>query len=119
MTPGRLDLEVPRNGSDQRTLALMTLDDAGAEVPIDLTDYLVSANARDVFGGAVVATATVTISDAAAGEVNMTWLGSDFDAFGGPFADSIAAYDLRAEGDDGIPVVVLRGLLHITPEATA
>jgi hypothetical protein len=119
VTPARLDLEVPRNGSDMRTLQLFTEDSAGVEVPLDLTGMDASATARDVFGGSTIVGASVSIIEAAQGKISLSWLGSNFDGFGDAFADSVAAWDLKLVDVDGVPVVPVRGILHITPEATA
>lgn len=118
MTPARLDLEVPRNGSDARTLQLYGTDN-GSEVVLDLTGHTVAVEARDVFGGTVIATATASIIDAAQGMISVTWLGSQFDAYGDNQGVAVAAYDLKLVDGTGQPSVPLRGLLHITPEATA
>ena len=120
MTPGRLDIEVPRNGSDARTLQLLTRDPAtGGEVPYDLSDTLVIARARNVFGGGVISSASVTISDAAEGKIDVIWLGSQFDGYGNAFQTALAAYDIRLVGADGIPVIPIRGTIYISPEASS
>ena len=119
MTPGRLDLEVPRNGSDSRILQLVGMDESGAEIPLDLSGYVVSARARDVFGGDYVATATAAIDDPSSGKVSIRFVGAQFDAFGDSSATAIAAWDLKIIGPDGVPEVPLRGIIYISPEATA
>lgn len=119
MTPGRLDIEVPRNGSDARILQLMAEDEVGVDQPIDVTGYSFSAQARDVFGGSVIATATVTIDTAAEGKVALRWLGSQFDTYGNTFQACAASWDMKMVDGTGNPSVVLRGVLYITPEATA
>jgi hypothetical protein len=119
MTPGRLDLEVPRNGSDARLVQLLASDEDGVEAPIDVTGFSFTAQARDIFGGTVIAAAIVTIDTAAEGKIAMKWLGSDFDGFGDVMAPAIAAYDLKMVDGSGLPSVPVRGILYITAEATA
>lgn len=119
MTPGRLDMEIPRNGSDARLLKLYTRDEDGAEAPCDLTGCTVSAVARDIFGGDEIATAAVNIDTPAEGLVSIEWRGSQFDGFGNLFATASAAWDLKVVDPDGLPTVPVRGILYISPEATA
>lgn len=119
MTPGRLDIEVPRNGSDARILQLMAADVVGIDQPIDVTGYSFTAQARDVPGGTVIATATVVIDTAVDGMVSMRWLGSQFDAYGSAFQMAVASWDLKMTDGSGLVSVPLRGVLYITPEVTA
>lgn len=119
MTPARLDLEVPRNGSDSRLLQLMAPDDAGVEQAIDITGFSFSAQARDTSGGAVIATASVSIDTAAQGLISLAWVGSQFDGYGHPQAAAVCSWDLKMTDLGGVPSVPVRGVLYITPEATA
>lgn len=119
MTPALLPLEVPRNGSDARILQLMAVDEVGIDQPIDVTGFTFTAQARDAFGGSVIATATVTIDTAAEGKVSVRWLGSQFDGYGSAFQAAVAGWDLKMIDGSGIPTVVVRGPIYITPEATA
>jgi hypothetical protein len=119
MTPGRLDLEVPRNGSDARILQLFATDEDGVEAAIDITGFSFSVQARDAFGGDVIATASVTVIEATEGKIQVEWLGSAFDAFGDIFATAVAAWDLKQVDASAKPTVPVRGLIYITPEATA
>lgn len=119
MTPGRLDLEIPRNGSDARIVQLFGVDPNGQEEVIDLTGFSFSAQARDRFGGAAIALGTVAIDDAAEGKVSLKWVGSQFDTFGSVQATAVAAWDLLMTDALGLPSIPVRGLLYISPEATA
>ena len=119
MTPFLLDIEVPRNGSDDRLLYIYDIDDNGVQSPRDLTNHTASAIARDVFGGAVIATAVCSIPEPTLGRISMKWLGSQFDNYGDTMALVIAAYDLKLIDEASLPTVPVRGTLYITPESTA
>jgi acyl-CoA thioesterase len=118
-SPGTYSIEVPRNGSDVATFAFKAVAGDASEMPIDLTGYSLSAKARDVFGGSVIATAVVTVDSAADGVVTIKWVGSQFDSYGSPFKAAEAAWDLKMVDASGIPSIPVRGIITITPEATA
>lgn len=106
-----LPLQLQRNGSLSRTLTFTDPDD----VPLDLTGATFVLRVKYAAGtGAVLAEATVTVTDPAAGEVRMTLLGSSFGAVPGVMDALELAYDLVAT-QDGVPVDLLRGPLYLLP----
>lgn len=111
-----LNLEVPRQGDLIKELQLT--DRAGT--PLDITGHSFVWKARSAAGtGAVIATAAVTILEAANGIIRVRWHGPDFDAFGLPTEAVRLAHDLKEIYPDGSIDVPFRGHLTIYPEVTA
>lgn len=112
----RLDISVPRNGDFLADFQLC--DSAG--VGIDLTGHTLQSGARIIAGdGSVIASATVTVTEATAGRFSMRWRGGDFDPYGEPTRVSRFDFDLTHRYPDGVRLVPLRGTLHLIPESTA
>lgn len=110
-----LDIEVPRQGDWFKELQLT--DRAG--VPIDLTDCTLLWRARRIAGtGAVIATATIQITERVNGRVSVSWHGPDFDAVGNPTEIVRVAHDLKLTFASGRIDVPFRGQLIIFPEVT-
>jgi len=110
-----LDLEIPRNGDFVTELRLTATDGT----PIDLTGHTLESSARVIAGdGAVVASATVTATEATDGRFSLLWHGGDFASFGALTQVARFAYDFTHTYPDGLRLVPFRGLLSLIPEAT-
>jgi hypothetical protein len=111
-----LDISVPRNGDYFEEWRLSDI----AGLPIDLTGHTIAMSAREIAGdGAVIATADLTIVEAAYGAFSVRWRGEDFDAIGEPTVPVAVAYDLKHTYPDGVRIVPVRGHLILVPECTA
>ena len=109
-----LNIDVPRNGEFYREITLVAQDGN----PIDLTGAAVSASARDIPGGTVVASATVVLIEASAGKFTLRWTGSDFDSFGSAAEIARPSYDVKVVRA-GLTEIPFRGYLNLLPENTA
>lgn len=106
-----MNIDVPRNGHFVREFTLVAQDDS----PINLTGSTIEADARDIPGGTVIASATISITEAVNGKFEMTWAGTDFDAFGSPTEIARPSYDVKVT-QAGISLVPFRGYLNLLPE---
>lgn len=114
--PASLNIEVPRQGDWLKELQLTDI----AGVPIDITGHTITWNSRVIAGvGAVIASATVTILEAANGMILARWHGPDFDSVGNQTEIVRVAHDLKDIYPDGTVDVPFRGQLIVFPEVTA
>ena len=110
------NINVPRNGMAK--VMWQYCEDNGE--PAVLTGCTIAATARNVAGGPdILASADVTVSVASEGIFTTLWDGSDFDSYGNPMAECIAAYDIKITRADSVIDVPMRGHLYIIPECTA
>jgi hypothetical protein len=114
MSTLRMDIDLPRNGQFSRQITM----EVDADTPFDLTDAVINAKAASHAGSEVIATATCTVDVGPSGTFTMTWLGSDFDAFGNLYERSIAVYDVVVV-IDAVPYVPLRGAINLLPGVTS
>lgn len=108
-----LNIDVPRNGHFMRDLTVYAQDGS----IVDLTGATLEADARDIPGGTVIASAALTIIEASAGVFRMIWTGADFDAFGSLTEVARPSYDCKIT-KAGI-TDVFRGQINLIPESTA
>lgn len=107
-----LNIDLPRNGHFLRELTAYAQDGS----VVDLSDATLEASATDIPGGTVIAEATMTVTDAAAGQFEMLWTGSDFNSFGSLTEAARPAYDAKIT-IAGI-TDVFRGQISLIPRST-
>lgn len=108
-----MNFDLPRAGHFLREYTLVGQDDS----PIDLSTATITASARDVPGGTVLASAAVTKTDASAGKFELLWTGSDFDAYGSDSEVARPCYDVKVT-DAGVAEIPFRGQINLLPEIT-
>lgn len=111
--PGRLDIEVPRDGHYLEGWRLRDI----AGVALNLTGHTVTAAAQAASGtGPVVASAVIDLYDALNGRFNMKWTGTDFAGVEGATEIVRLAWKLRDTAPDGITKDIVAGEIILTPE---
>lgn len=126
MQPGTLAIPLRRNAPDRTRLLLFTLNEAGAEVPMDLSGYDLRLQIRLYQGAPGAAlldlstgTGLIAITNPAQGEVEIDWpavqdtigaLPSNAEA-GDPTRPRIDTftYDLLVIASDGVAQTILEG----------
>lgn len=108
-----LNIDLPRNGHFVRELTAYAQDGS----IVDLTGATIEARARDIPGGTLIgASATITLTEPAAGKFQMLWAGSDFDGFGSVTEVARPSYDCKIT-KAGV-TDVFRGQINLIPEST-
>ncbi len=107
-----INLELQRNASLTQEVQLQ--DTAGG--PLDLTGNTLSMKVRSRAGdtGSALATATISVIDAATGLISIYLAGSSLSAVPGAHEIVRLAYDLIVTRAT-VPIVVMRGTLALLP----
>lgn len=116
--PARLDILVQRNEAFTATIHVAD-DDTGT--PIDLTDHAAAMQIREKTSSTLVQTATVEITDAAAGEITFTIdasTGNPLHSYGAALYTYDLAYDLVLTDPDNMPTALLAGYVTLSRGVT-
>jgi hypothetical protein len=103
--PAVVDLNGIRAG-DKNEISV-TVSSKGT--PLNLTDMQVAAQARSTASSPVALSAVVTVVDAAAGKVAMSWPGDDVRALMGTTEQWRGVWDLQLGTEDDTAVTVCAG----------
>lgn len=115
MRPERLDIRVPRNADYNETWEIHDIDD----VPIDLTDCTLQMKIRRAAGnGTNLATASISITDAVNGLINIRITGASLAMVEGQNESVKLAYDLRLTYPDNVKFILSEGNVILTPGVT-
>ena len=111
MSATQADITVFRNEVRTFSGQYVAVDDT----PLDLTGISLTSSAKAQAGDAsAIASATITVTNAALGLFTYSWDGADFAAYGNVKAECRLAYDLKIDDD-----VVLYGQIILKPGVTA
>lgn len=115
MAAGYLAIQLERNGTYQT--AWSVADDEGTA--IDVTGWAFALDVKYAAGepDPPIASATITVVDAATGELSVVIEGADFAAVEGENENVTLAYDFVAV-DAGVPQVMVSGPLILVPGVT-
>lgn len=111
--PARLDIAVQRNEAYAQTWILA--DDTGAA--IDLTGMTVAMKVREKASNLLVQTATIEVTDAAAGEITITLdasMGNPLHLYGDPLYTYELPYDLVVTDVDGLAMAITAGYVILS-----